>query len=246
MDFKLSETGVFINHVIEKIGIFEACQNLIEIESSSTDVERELSHKNNTLFQVFLERLLRDNLLSKEEISDYLNTEKVKDFLLKKGGKNGSESKEATYTFNPFKFQSLEKSNISAKSYKNELIGSPFNSIDLRDDNLTKKQFAKISVGENNFNEKENIFYSLDNEYIMIKKPENNTNLNNTVNNINHISDDSSNISNLHTQNDHDHTSMYSDLNLDISSDNSKIDENDVVDIKKNISPRCIAKKTIF
>ena len=116
----------------------------------------------------------------------------MKKFLKK--SKNNSDSKEATYTFNPCKLNSLDKSgnfsanlsgksanlsgnlsNFSGKSYKIEE-----NSIDLRDDYLTKKQLEKISIGENyflmnNFTEKdqilsgnfldENLLYSLNHEF---------------------------------------------------------------------------------
>jgi len=192
----------------------------MEIESFST----ELPHKNDTLFQLFLERLIKDNLISKEEISEYLTTQKLKDFFKK--SYNNPDSKEGTYTFNPFRFQSLDKS--MSKSYKNELTypmpyESPFNSIDLRDDNLTKKQIARISIGENtNFFEKDDYFYSLDHEYIMKKRDKS-----------------------LNTSNNDGQTSMYSELNGDISSDNKShgFEETEVVDLRNNLE-KGFGKKT--
>jgi len=202
-DFKQTESGIFLQHIIDKIGAFETCQNLLELQNLSS----EAINKNDTFFQTFLEHLIRDNLISKEEISEYLNGDKMKDFFKK--NKLSAEYKEGTYTFNPNKFGSVEKSNISYnnKSFsKNEMnmaniMESHFNSIDLRDDGLTKKQIARISMNDNNnFLEKEHQFYSLDPEYITKIKEEN-----------------------AKASNNHN-TSLYSDLNLDISSDNSKSD----------------------
>ena len=228
-DFKNSETGVFIRHVVEKIGVFDSCQNLMEIESFSTEVP----HKNDTLLQLFLERLIKDKLISKEEISEYLNTQKLKDFFKK--SRNGTDSKEGTYTFNPFRFQSLDKSNLSlAKSYKNDVshpnpYDSPFNSIDLRDDNLTKKQIARISMGEKaNFLAEDNYFYSLDHEYIMRKKEMNSQNTS--------------------RQEGDGQTSMYSEINGDASSEHKshEYDETEVVEVVAKSGDKGLGKKTVL
>lgn len=216
-DVKAPETHIFIQHIIEKIGIFETCQSYLEIENCSI----ENPHKTDTNFQLFLEKVLKEGLLSKDDISEYINTTKMKDYMKKT--RQAGDSKDGTYTFNPFKFQSLEKCTMSAKSYGKDFANnSPYNSIDLRDDNLTKKQMDRISMGEN-FLEKDNVFFSLGQDYIMKKKASNSNAPSNTENN--------------------NTSSIYSDINFDMSSDNSKNREFEETEV---VEKQSLAKKTVF
>lgn len=213
-ELKAPDTAIFTRHIVEKIGLFETIQNLIEIENLSTSNDN-ITHKTETLFQIFLEKIVREELISKEEISEYvLNNSKMKD-----GAKSKQiDSKEASYTFNPCKFQSVEKQILSAKSYGKDFgSNSPYNSIDLRDDNLTKKQYERISMGENFL---ENDFFSLGDQGLL-KKRQNSNPPSNT------------------------HTSVYSDMVIDLSSDNNNKSSNDF-DETEIMERQAKAKKTVY
>lgn len=99
-----NEIGIFLNYIIEKIGIFITCQNILEAETSLEE------QKTETLFQIFLEKLYNKKMIKKEELLEYLNTEKIRDYFRKKRGERESNYKDQSYTFNPLNLNSLDKS----------------------------------------------------------------------------------------------------------------------------------------
>lgn len=223
-DYKSTESFIFLQDLINRFGVFEICQNLLKVQNFSSDA----LNKNDTLFQAFLEHLLRDNIISKNEISEYFTDDKIKDFF--KRNKFQADIKEGSYTFNPNKFHSIDKSIFSNynKSFNkmdmNPMMESPYNSIDLRDDNLTKKELAKISLNENNSFLEKDIFFCLDKENTMKKKEENP--------NTSH----------------HQYISLYSDMNIDMLSENSKSDHSKSGEFEEYQENRIkfASKKTIF
>lgn len=99
-----NEIEIFLNYIIEKIGIFLTCQNILEAETSIEELKSE------TLFQIFLEKLYYKKMLKKEELLEYLNTEKIRDYFRKKRGERENNFKDQSYTFNPLNVNSLDKS----------------------------------------------------------------------------------------------------------------------------------------
>lgn len=109
--FIASETGIFLQYIIEKIGVYLTCQYIMQTESHLE------TNRNETSFQIFLELLSKNGLIKKQEMLEYLNTEKIRDYFRKKRG-TLQEIKDQSYTFNPFKNNSLDKSPFySSKSY---------------------------------------------------------------------------------------------------------------------------------
>ena len=92
------------NNSFNEIGIFITCQNILEAETSLEE------QKTETLFQIFLEKLYNKKMIKKEELLEYLNTEKIRDYFRKKRGERESNYKDQSYTFNPLNLNSLDKS----------------------------------------------------------------------------------------------------------------------------------------